>query len=807
MQGGADRFEGGLFGDRTPAAPAHVGPLRLVRVVVERGIERKAAGRGADLSRDEEGLTYRCDAPDLRIGERVSVPLGRGDQEAGGVVVAIGGAELAGTVPLARIKTVRSRSGVTLPPGLLELARWMSAYYVCPLGMVLASMLPAAVKRGIGRRTRVLLEPEALGPEASQAALAGLSGQARAAWELIGAIPSDEWPLDPRELATRAGVRTVGPINKLTAAGLLRGVKTTVIRSRRESLPMGSVGGGDAAGLALTPDQEAALEGVSAELGSFGVHLLRGVTGSGKTEVYLRLIERALSRHPEAGAIVLVPEIALTPQTSERFRRRFERYGVVTLHSGLSEGERHREWAAISSGAARVIVGARSAVFAPLARVALIVVDEEHDNSYKQDQLPRYHARDVAIKRAQLAGVPVVLGSATPSLESWSNAQGRAARFRLWTLSTRPGGGRLPKVDIVDLAEEARHDRSLAAGAMLGPRLTHAIGSTLRDGGQVILLHNRRGYASVVGCPDRSCGWVLHCEACSVAMVFHKDAALRRGGMVRCHHCLAEQVRPETCPHCGKRARSFGAGTQRLEEEIAAKFAGHGLVEGESFQRIDSDTMRSAPDYFAALSRFSRGELRLLLGTQMIAKGLDFPNVRLVGVVNADTGLLMADFRASERTFQLVSQVAGRAGRADADGRVIVQTYSPTAECLLRAAQHDYVGFAREELRIREAAGLPPASRMARIVCRDRDATKAEAAAIELGRALAEGALAAGGRVEVTGPMPCPIERIAEHWRYELKLVSPGAGELQRVLQGVRGLGLLKSDANTAVDVDPVSLM
>lgn len=804
-----DSIEDGLFPGKAPALLS-TGPLRLVRVVVERGIERGktsriGAGVGVGSGVGEEGLTYRCDDSDIRVGERVSVPLGRGDTRAGGVVVAVGGVELAGTIPLARIKPIFDRAGAHLSEPLLELARWMSGYYVAPLGMVLSVMLPAAVKRGTGGRTRVLLEPTGIKDEQLTAALAGLTRQARAAWELTGAIATEAWPLEPRDLAARLECRTIGPVNKLVAAGLLRGVPTRVVCARRQMLPSSHVGGGDAHGLELTGEQGAALAGCAAGLGSFGVHLLRGITGSGKTEVYLRLIERVLAEDAAAGAIVLVPEIALTPQTSQRFRNRFERYGVVTLHSGLSEAERNREWAAISAGSARVVVGARSAIFAPFAKVGLIVVDEEHDGSYKQDQIPRYHARDVAIKRGQIENCPVILGSATPSLESWCNAQG-GGKFKLWTLSSRPGGGELPKVEIVDLAEEAKLDRALAAGAMLGPRLSGAIATTLRENGQIILLHNRRGYASVVGCPDRTCGWVLHCASCSAAMVFHKDAALRRGGVVRCHHCLAEQVRPETCPLCKKRARSFGAGTQRVEEELASKFGALGLVQDETFLRVDSDTMRSAPDYFAALSRFARGELKLLVGTQMIAKGLDFPNVRLVGVVNADTGLMMADFRAAERTFQLVSQVAGRAGRADARGRVIVQTYSPEAECLRLAARHDFVGFATGELRIRKAAGLPPLWRMARIVCRDKDAAKAERAANEL-RAALDAAADAGGTLEINGPMPCVIERVSDHWRFELKLLAPGAGELQRLLQKVRGMGLLTSDAHTAVDVDPVSLM
>jgi len=509
-----------------------------------------------------------------------------------------------------------------------------------------------------------------------------------------------------------------------------------------------------------------------------------------------------------------------------------------------------------------VVVGARSAIFAPLDSLGLIVVDEEHDSSYKQDQLPRYHARDVAVKRAQLLGCSVVLGSATPSLESYANAGGRtaptvrttatampasasagglrlaggpapaaASKYTLHTLRTRATGAPMPKVEIVDLALE-RKLRAKDGGwrdshlHLLGPTLERALGETLTRGGQAMLLLNRRGYANYIACPDQRCGWVKHCDDCDATMVYHllfdrASGSSRDAGFVRCHHCLAEHLLPRTCPVCSKKINTFGLGTQRVEEELERKLAHtHGLRaspgpagEPVTMLRVDSDTMSTARDYFDALDRFARGEVRLLLGTQMIAKGLDFPNVQLVGVINADTALNLPDFRATERTFQLVSQVAGRAGRekvGDGAGRVIVQTMEPQAPSIRLAASHDYEAFASIELAVRSRAGLPPSGRMARIVCRDIDHLKAEAAATTVRARLDAAGTELGakaGRLMIRGPMPCPISRIARHYRFSVELVAQSRGVVQALLGRLREQGLLKSDAHTAVDVDPVAML
>jgi primosomal protein N' (replication factor Y) len=453
-----------------------------------------------------------------------------------------------------------------------------------------------------------------------------------------------------------------------------------------------------------------------------------------------------------------------------------------------------------------------------MAGLGLIVVDEEHDGSYKHEQSPRYNARDVAIKRGQVEECPVVLGSATPSMESWWNAteagtgpaggDGEEARprYRLWTLCERVGGGRLPAVTVVDMAEERRglaREGADVSKRMIGPTLAGAIEGTLREGGQAILLLNRRGYASHLSCGAAVCGWVMRCDHCDAGMVFHKDARLPKGGLVRCHHCLAEQLLPKACPACQRALGLMGAGTQRIEEELTGLFGTSlGLAEGKTFLRVDSDTMATGKDYAEALSRFGSGELRLLLGTQMIAKGLDFPNVRLVGVVSADVGLSMPDFRAGERAFQLVSQVAGRAGRGEAAGRVIVQTYEPTNPAIVRAAGHDYEGFAAEEIGLRKQAGLPPSVRMARVVCRDTDAMEARARATDVAARLK------GNReLTVVGPMEAPIAKIATYYRWAVEVYAGSAGVLQRGLNELRRAGVLKSDSQTAVDVDPMTLM
>lgn len=762
----------------------------FARVVVERGLE---GGPG------ESGLTYRCvEGEPPALGERVQVPLGRSGKLAGGVVVCTGGEELLEGFDASRVKVIAKRTGSVVPPGLLDLATWMASYYVCPLGMVLASVVPSAVKHQTGARVVELVR---VSPGAERDPGVALKPAARRAWERVLERKAAESPIVLSSLVALVEAKSARPIRELIEAKLLM-----VERAERvEARALASLGAtSPETPLSLTDAQRGVVAGVGASLDRFGVHLLRGVTGSGKTEVYLRLIERVL----DAGksAIVLVPEISLTPQTAGRFTRRFPGGIVAVLHSGLTPAQRHREWARTSGGEARVVVGARSAIFAPLSNLGLIVVDEEHDSSYKQDQLPRYNARDVAIKRAQLSACPAVLGSATPSLESWANAAG--GRSTLWELPSRVVGV-LPPVTIVDMREERRRRRADPAGEagrlhLLGPTLELALEETLHAGGQAILLLNRRGLAQRLACRSSTCGFVLGCDQCDANLVLHKAAASPGGTLVRCHHCLGELKVPVLCPACGDRISVLGGGTQRLEDELTRKFASMGIEEGRTMLRLDSDTMRSAGDYFAALDRFGRGEIRVMLGTQMIAKGLDFPNVRLVGVVDADTALSIPDFRAGERTFQLVSQVAGRAGRGAHAGRVVVQTYCPDDPAVALAAMHDYRAFAHQELESRVRAGLPPATRMARIVCRDADATRASARAREIGGALRR---LGEGRVRVDGPFVCTLSRVAGFHRQGIDIVGDRAGAVQDVLARARSEGWIKSDAATAIDVDPVALL
>ncbi|HZW06102.1 MAG TPA: primosomal protein N', partial [Phycisphaerales bacterium] len=550
---------------------------RYARVVVERGIERGGAGRdGEGYVPPEHALTYGVpgEGP-LEPGQRVIVPLGRGNKPAAGIVTVVGGSELLDGLSPSKVKGVKKVTPVRLAPLLVKLGAWMSDYYICPLGMVYATMLPAAVKHQTGKKTQTYVEPVLAD---LRAALPELPPRLKKAWEKVQSVDADLWPLTPKALGRWA--EGVGPatMKKLVELGWL--VATTRDDAPAVRDPFEGLGHSAEKAKArpeLTPDQRGAFLAVKESLhagvfggGEFKVHLLHGVTGSGKTEVYLRAIEEMLLRRDASGeltggnAIMLVPEIALTPQTAQRF---IDRFGpkVAVLHSGLTASQRHAQWAACAAGAVRVVVGARSAVFAPFTKVGLIIVDEEHDSSYKQDQLPRYHGRDVAIKRAQLEGCPVVLGSATPSLESLHAATpGGGAKYVLSSLPDRVGGARLPPVKIVDLVEERRMRALVSPDGwrdkhvhLLGPTLEQAVGDTLSAGGQVMLLLNRRGYANYICCTDPKCGWVMQCDHCDVTTVYHVDKRLRTGGYVRCHHCLAELVLPKHCPKCTKAVNTF----------------------------------------------------------------------------------------------------------------------------------------------------------------------------------------------------------------------------------------------------------
>jgi primosomal protein N' (replication factor Y) len=780
------------------------------------GYANVALEQGVDVG---SGLTYgipRHLAP-IAVGERVIVPLGRGNKPIAGTVV-----ELRDTAGHDRIKAIVSRDpqGISLPPDLIDLARWMAGYYCCPLGMVIGTMLPAAVKHGTGSIVQTLVEL----PDALPDPLPKLTKLQQAVLNAARQRRDEGEPrVSVRELADLAGARTVAPVKQLVDKKLLTVTQAQLVRSEWDDwmtppgspahapgspAPGNSGNGGEtsASSLTLNDHQALAVRRLADTVhAGFQVHLLHGVTGSGKTEVYLRVIEHLLKGQPAGdkprGAIMLVPEIALTPQTAARFLARFGR--VAILHSGLTAAQRHEQWRRIRNGEADIVVGARSAIFAPHPNVGVIIVDEEQETSYKQDQLPRYHARDVAIKRGQLLNVPVVLGSATPSLESYFNATTRG-RYHLLSLPQRVGGMQMPKVQIVDMIEQRR----IRGGVhLISTLLEDLLGHTLRQQGQAILLLNRRGYANYIACPDHRCGWMKMCEHCDATMIYHKDQALPAGGLVRCHHCTAEQMLEKLCPLCGKKITVFGLGTQRVEEELTRKFPKARVL------RMDSDAMRTGRDYHASLQRFAAREVDVLVGTQMIAKGLDFPNVRLVGVISGDTSLHMPDFRAAERTFQLIAQVAGRAGRsmdAGKPGLVVVQSFNPDDPAITLAAAHDYEGFAARELALREQVGLPPYARMVRIVIRDRD----HVACAQQARTLADHLIRynhqMGEPARLRGPAPCPIGRIAEFYRQQIELLAPdpgGAAALQKLLTALRNDRLLVSDAGTAVDVDPVSLL
>jgi primosomal protein N' (replication factor Y) len=538
----------------------------------------------------------------------------------------------------------------------------------------------------------------------------------------------------------------------------------------------------------LTGEQAAALGDITAALRTrrFATFLLFGVTGSGKTEVYLRSIETALAEG--RSALYLVPEIGLTPLLARRLQARFGDT-LALLHSGLSDAERREQWRRVRDGRTRVVLGARSAVFAPLADPGIVVVDEEHDASYKQDEHPRYQGRDLAILRASRAGAVAILGSATPSMESYRHAL--EAKYRLLALTGRPGGASLPEVRRVDMRQEFEE---VGRETILSRRLLDALRERLERGEQSIVLLNRRGFSTFVLC--RACGKPIECDACSITLTLHLRA--RR---LRCHYCNAERPVPASCPACGSGHLHFGGtGTERLEETLAS------LLPRARIARMDRDTVRGRGSVEALLDRVERREVDILMGTQMVAKGHDFPSVTLVGVLAADALLGMPDFRAGERTFQLLAQVAGRSGRSERPGEVIVQAWDPGHHAVRAACDHDFEAFARDELNYRRMLHYPPFAALALMVFRDREFEAARAGA----SALAEGLrrLRLPGLV-VLGPAPAPLERLRGAYRVQVMLkgdaravVRNGVAEAAALLEraGVR------SDRVT-IDVDPVSTL
>lgn len=712
------------------------------------------------------------DGLQLEAGCRVKVPLGRANRSVVGYCVAVG-FKAAGGRRLKSVAQVLDMRAL-LSPSMLRVTQWMADYYLCPWGQVLEAVVPAGVKHRAGTRDVTLL---AVAPEVvKQIEQLKLSQKQREVLRVLAANPR---PLAAPQLAARAGC-TTAPITALRKKGLI----TATVERLGTALP-NDVPVPREAAHELNEEQQAALAAIRESLHSAEQRtiLIHGVTGSGKTEVYIRAIEEVV--HFGRQAILLVPEISLTPQTVARFRARFDR--VAVLHSHQSDVERHEHWRRIARGDVEVVVGARSAIFAPTPHLGLILLDEEHEATFKQESAPRYHARDVALRRAVDQKVPLVLASATPSLESWQRAA--TGEFQLVEMPRRVFNRPLPAVRTIDLREEV-HSK-LSRGAISRP-LHQAMEAALCDGGQVILLLNRRGFSTHIQCPG--CGHVEKCPHCDLPLTFH-----RHQSTAICHYCDYHTPVPTACPDCKSPGLRFsGLGTQKLEAEVRARFPSHACL------RMDTDSMRERGSHERALAEFRDGRVQILLGTQMIAKGLDFPNVTLVGVINADTALNLPDFRAAERTFQLVTQVAGRTGRGEQGGRVLVQTFAPDTPAILAAVRHDYNAFARDELPHRQAAGYPPFASMVRIVVRGASDANTRALTDELGRILRARAPDA---IRVLGPAPAPISKLRGQHRYQIQLHSLDGAQLRSVVRAATADLKTPEGIVWTVDVDPWDMM
>jgi primosomal protein N' (replication factor Y) len=703
-------------------------------------------------------------------GERVLVPFGRGERV--GILV-----EVAEDTDQDRdcLKRVLRRldPDPLFAPADLALIRWAAAYYQHPLGDALLSALPARL-----RRPGALLDDRAPGLRATPSGLAldlGTLARAPRQRRLLELLSAEPMGLE----ASRVGA-LLGPF-----AGAFRELRAKGLAETCRLDPTSPQGDGcePVDGPELNADQTRAVEAVRGALGGFAPFLLEGVTGSGKTEVYIRLIQAVIAFGRQA--LVLVPEIGLTPQLRDRLARRLPG-PMAVLHSALDEGERERAWHRAASGRASLVLGTRSACFVPLPRLGLILVDEEHDASLKQQEGFRYSARDLSVRRAQLTGCPVLLGSATPSLESLQNA--RRGRYRWLRLPRRAGGARDPAISLIDI-----RGQPLSAG--LSPLLREHVGAQVAVGNQVLLFLNRRGFAPIQTCHD--CGWIGVCPHCDARLTLH--LRLKR---LWCHHCGWFRAAPAVCPECGgPDLRTLGIGTERLEDELK------GLYPGVPLARIDRDSTRRKGELDRLLGAVRRGEVLILLGTQMLAKGHDFPGVTLVGILDLDQSLYAADFRAPERTAQLIVQVGGRAGRADREGRVILQTRHPRHPLLQSLLREGYPGFAEVALAERSAARLPPYGYLALLRA---DSPEPEPSMDFLRRARVLAEEWRGDRVQLLGPAPAPMERRAGRHRAQLLVECGERALLQRFLGP--WMAALRAQPRPgglrwSIDVDPLDML
>ena len=754
---------------------------------------------------DSAGKAFDYELPEavagtLQPGSRVRVPV-RTRTALATVIELLDTTDVPGVKPISAVVSAEP----ILSPLLLRLGAWMADYYCCSLEAAMKSVLPNVIRKAeVGHQMRLFArlarevsadEIEALKKKAplqaaavaflieagKAVAVAELSAKCDATHQVVQALVKKGWVVtesakierDPHQSETfiHAGKLEMNP-EQLAVFERVCAVINYSPSPSPSSSPSSS------------PADETKMK-MKREREMPKPILLHGVTGSGKTEIYLQAIQLVLERGQTA--IMLVPEISLTPQTVERFKSRFAatQHEVAVLHSHLSEGERHDEWHKIRDGRARIVIGARSAIFAPCTNLGLIVVDEEHENSYKQEETPRYHGRDVAVLRASMEGCAIILGSATPSLESFHNAQ--LGKYELLRMTMRVDDKKMPFIRVVDLRMESKKH-----GAILSEKLITAINDRLTKREQTILFLNRRGFSTSLICPK--CGHVCECPNCSVALTFHRAA-----DRVICHICGHQAVAPGKCPECRDPGiRYTGTGTEKVEDAVTKLFP-KAVV-----KRMDADVMQRRDAYRETLGAFRTGKIDILVGTQMIAKGLHFPNVTLVGIVNADLGLHMPDFRAGERTFQLLTQVAGRAGRGDVEGEVFVQSFTPFSPSIQFARHHDFDGFWEQEIEFRRQWDYPPFTHLVLIVIRSAHQQRAEFSAQTLHRRLKD---ALPPNTTLSEPAPAPLEKSHGNYRYHLMLRTHAILRLSRHLRGVLEKLTFPEDVIVTVDVDAYQLL
>jgi primosomal protein N' (replication factor Y) len=720
-------------------------------------------------------------AGQVEVGSLVRIPLRRRSEL--GVVLRFGTEQV---VPPGKLKMFYEvvQPYPVLPPDLMKLYHWVREYYSATPEAVLEAMIPVAIRRGMKVKKRRYITG-AKAPTAEE--FAALEKRAPKQAELLRFIRQQLKPLPRADILKRMKISS-SACDGLVAKGFLRETETEEARVAYEDEL------GDAESVVagekhdLTEEQAAAVRSIEASIhaGGFSTRLLHGVTGSGKTEVYLNAVEQVVAEG--GGVIFLVPEVSLAPQTVGRVRARLEARGVHTVvwHSHLSEGERYDAWKALASGEAHVVVGARSAVFAPVQNLKLLIVDEEHEPSYKQEDSPRYHGRDVAVYRAMLNRAVCILGSATPSLESLYNVERK--KYGVDRILNRVDDRELPRIHLIDMRRENLQGKGASP---ISRTLADKLIDRFEKKEQSILFLNRRGFSTSLLCPD--CGHVASCEHCSLPMTYH-----RTDGKIHCHLCGEERPAPFKCPECRSvNIRKRGLGTQKIEDVVQK------ILPRARIVRMDADSMSKKNLYRKILNDFRIGKIDLLVGTQMIAKGLDFPNVTLVGLVDADRSLHVEDFRAAERTFQLIVQVSGRSGRGDRAGEVVIQTHTPHAPPIQFARQSDFEGFLLEELDQRREFNYPPFRHLIRHLFRGRNPEKIN---FFVEQWLKQLQAEMGEQIEIRGPAPAPIEKIRDEYRFQLWYFAASASKVIGPIRQLRKDFKMDKDVVDWLDVDPMNM-